>query len=192
MTTREKIINAAAEVFAQYGLSAATTKVLAEKAGVNETTLFRLFGNKEAIFDAAIQHCIRVVVDPVKITEPLRTEKDFKAAMRKCAARFYKSLTVALVRLEYFAALERPSVMTELLLDWMDAFVGPISERIKKEQGLGNIRKNADPQMAALLLNNAIFHHFTLQHIFNLKASKRYRCLDGKHIVEGWLRGITI
>lgn len=54
-TTRKKIIAAAAEVGSQVGYTRATTKAIADAAGVNEVTLFRHFGSKEKLFSAAIE-----------------------------------------------------------------------------------------------------------------------------------------
>jgi AcrR family transcriptional regulator len=53
--TRQKIIAAAAEVGSKVGYSKATTRAIAEAAGVNEVTLFRHFGSKENLFSAAIE-----------------------------------------------------------------------------------------------------------------------------------------
>lgn len=53
--TRQRIIDAAAEVGGKVGFSKATTRAIAEAAGVNEVTLFRHFGTKENLFSAAIE-----------------------------------------------------------------------------------------------------------------------------------------
>jgi len=55
--TRERILVAAREVVARKGKSAATTREIAEVAGVNEATLFRHFGTKEKLLFELIQHC---------------------------------------------------------------------------------------------------------------------------------------
>ena len=52
--TRQRIIQGAAQVFAQKGYEGATTRAIAEAAGVNEITLFRHFGNKKNLFMAMI------------------------------------------------------------------------------------------------------------------------------------------
>jgi AcrR family transcriptional regulator len=52
--TRERILRAAAEVFAEKGYAASTTRELAAAAGVNEVTLFRHFGSKSNILAAVI------------------------------------------------------------------------------------------------------------------------------------------
>jgi AcrR family transcriptional regulator len=53
--TRERILEAAALVFAEKGYARATTREMATAAGVNEVTLFRHFGNKRNLFNAVIQ-----------------------------------------------------------------------------------------------------------------------------------------
>ncbi len=50
--TRAKIIAAARELFERNGTRGTTTREVAEKAGVNEATLFRHFGSKRALLDA--------------------------------------------------------------------------------------------------------------------------------------------
>ncbi len=53
--SRQKIIQAAIELFASQGVSETTTKQIAELAQVNEVTLFRQFGNKHGLLLAVIE-----------------------------------------------------------------------------------------------------------------------------------------
>jgi AcrR family transcriptional regulator len=46
---RHRILQAAARVYTQHGWRGATTRRIAEEAGVNEVTLFRHFGSKDAL-----------------------------------------------------------------------------------------------------------------------------------------------
>ena len=52
--TRQRILQAAAQVFSEQGYTAATTRAIAAAAGVNEVTLFRRFGNKKNLLMAVI------------------------------------------------------------------------------------------------------------------------------------------
>ncbi len=54
MELREKILAAAARVYAEAGFRGATTRRIASEAGVNEVTLFRQFGSKSALIGEAI------------------------------------------------------------------------------------------------------------------------------------------
>lgn len=55
---RTRIIDAAARVYAAHGYRGATTRLIAEEAGVNEVTLFRHFGSKSALLDSMIAECV--------------------------------------------------------------------------------------------------------------------------------------
>ena len=56
MNHRDAILAATAGVFAQHGFRGATTRRIAYAAGVNEITIFRQFGSKEALIREAMQH----------------------------------------------------------------------------------------------------------------------------------------
>jgi AcrR family transcriptional regulator len=68
--TYERIIAAAKELFEKKGFAAATTKEIAELAGVSEVTLFRRFENKRRLFEETLMSCIH----PYKIEEYLENE----------------------------------------------------------------------------------------------------------------------
>ena len=51
---RQRLLAAAARVFARDGLSGATTRAIAREAGVNEVTLFRHFGTKDRLLAAVV------------------------------------------------------------------------------------------------------------------------------------------
>ncbi|MCU0625252.1 MAG: TetR/AcrR family transcriptional regulator [Gemmatimonadaceae bacterium] len=54
MDVREKILEAAVAAYSEYGFGA-TTRRVADLAGVNEVTLFRHFGSKSALMDEALE-----------------------------------------------------------------------------------------------------------------------------------------
>lgn len=53
--TRQRIISAALRLFGQVGYSRASTRAIAEAAGVNEVTLFRHFGSKKNLLMTCMQ-----------------------------------------------------------------------------------------------------------------------------------------
>ena len=56
LQSRDRILEAAVRVYGAHGFRGATTRRIAEAAGVNEVTLFRTFGSKAALIDAAIRN----------------------------------------------------------------------------------------------------------------------------------------
>lgn len=53
--TRERILQAAAEIFAEKGYARTTTRAIAQAAKVNEVTIFRHFGSKKKLLSDLIQ-----------------------------------------------------------------------------------------------------------------------------------------
>jgi AcrR family transcriptional regulator len=68
--SRERILEAAARVYAQYGFRGATTRLIAQEAGVNEVTLFRLFGSKAQLFDELLHKQLHGSTVPLLPDEP--------------------------------------------------------------------------------------------------------------------------
>ena len=50
LDSRDKILWATEELMWEYGIRETTTKLIAQKAGVNSVTIFRIFKNKEKLF----------------------------------------------------------------------------------------------------------------------------------------------
>lgn len=55
LSSRERIIKSALTLFSRQGITATTTKEIAEQAGVNEVTLFRQFRSKQGLLLALLQ-----------------------------------------------------------------------------------------------------------------------------------------
>lgn len=55
MINRERIIEAATRVYSLHGFRGATTRLIASEAGVNEVTIFRIFGSKAALLNEVAQ-----------------------------------------------------------------------------------------------------------------------------------------
>ena len=52
---RDRALDAALGLFVERGYKGATTRAIAERAGVNEVTLFRLFGTEQGLFLAVVK-----------------------------------------------------------------------------------------------------------------------------------------
>ena len=81
MISREKLIDAAATVYAETGYRGATTRRIADEAGVNEITIFRLFGTKAALIDEALRTrgVSRPGTLPTLPDEPVDPERELAA-----------------------------------------------------------------------------------------------------------------
>lgn len=79
---RHRLLHAAAEVYAQHGWRGATTRRIAEAAGVNEVTLFRQFGSKDALLGTAVAELARVTEAASLPTVPACPEAELLAWSR--------------------------------------------------------------------------------------------------------------
>ncbi len=64
--TRDRILEASARLFTSRGYKKTTTKLIAQEAGVNEVTIFRLFGKKKAIVEEIITEKL-THIDPMAL-----------------------------------------------------------------------------------------------------------------------------
>ena len=62
LDTRARIIEAAAQYLRQDGPSAVTTRGVAEKAGVQPPTIYRIFGDKDGLLEAVAEHVMSTFV----------------------------------------------------------------------------------------------------------------------------------
>src|SRR3984885_16355266 len=60
--TRSKIVDVAARLLREQGPAAVTTRGVAEAAGVQAPTIYRLFGDKDGLLDAVAEHVLAVYV----------------------------------------------------------------------------------------------------------------------------------
>ncbi len=96
MSVREAIVHAAMEIFSDKGYTGATTKEIAEKAGCNEVTLFRHFGNKENLFEESLQRFTPPSIMPKALSD--HVTGDVKKDLTGIANRY---LDAALEQLPY-------------------------------------------------------------------------------------------
>jgi AcrR family transcriptional regulator len=153
-STSERLIQAALEMFSRRGM-VATTREIAEEAGVNEVTLFRLFESKERLLAAVVQEVVRAESEALDLVDfedfDIRrditlvaevfydTHYKYKAFLRTILAhRVHPGLTQEVVReviqplrekfIRYLAEGQRRGVIRHAvnLTPAVDAFTGMI------------------------------------------------------------------
>jgi len=77
MASRHKLLAAAARIYGESGFRGATTRRIADEAGVNEVTLFRLFGSKSALIAEALREHAPRNAEPIALPdEPTDPERE--------------------------------------------------------------------------------------------------------------------
>lgn len=85
-STRQRLLDAAAQVFAREGLAGSTTREIARAAGVNEVTLFRHFHTKEGLIAAVVGQ--NFGTQPTETQAPAATTSDLRIDLLEHARRY--------------------------------------------------------------------------------------------------------
>lgn len=90
MDIRDKLLQAAARVYAETGYRGATTRRIANEAGVNEITLFRHFGSKDTLIQEALRWAA-LSDEPPRLPEtPTDAERELTEWCRAHLDHFYR------------------------------------------------------------------------------------------------------
>jgi AcrR family transcriptional regulator len=146
--TSAKILDAAAQLFAERGYAATTTRAIAERAGVNEVTIFRRFENKLGVLKAlgerfAEQSAVRAMQE---LPDPEDVPSTLLAIARQEIEGSIDNGGVAL-RLA-FDAQTVPEI-AELLGEGPQANLDGLAAYIADRQKAGQLRKDLDPAIIA-------------------------------------------
>ncbi|MGH7689527.1 MAG: helix-turn-helix domain-containing protein, partial [Gemmatimonadaceae bacterium] len=76
MEIRDRILEAATRVYALHGYRGATTRLIANEAGVNEVTLFRTFGSKDSLFKELARGQADAAVVPELSAAPVNPDRE--------------------------------------------------------------------------------------------------------------------
>jgi AcrR family transcriptional regulator len=154
MNHRDAILSAAAGVFAQHGFRGSTTRRIADAAGVNEITIFRQFGSKEALIRAAMQHLTEsagLAALPEIPTDPERELTEWSESFIQ-----HLRLRSSIIRKSMSEIEERPE-MCEFASDVPRRASNDLCLYLTALKRQGMVTEEFDPRSAAAMLMGAIF-----------------------------------
>ena len=146
--TGETILQAAAELFAERGYAGTTTRALAERAGVNEVTIFRHFKSKQGVLAALGELVARESAGFAVAAMP--DPADTRATLRELAlqeVRQAKALGVMVMRLALEARFE-PEVAAAMGETPGQNRAGLVAY-LKERQEAGDLRADLDAGVMA-------------------------------------------
>jgi AcrR family transcriptional regulator len=154
--TRERILLAAREVIARKGKRGATTREIADVAGVNEATLFRHFGTKEALIVAVAQYsCGSVELRDVALRLHGALADDLLVIGRSMLKRMeanFDMIRWSLVEADYEADIFAATTWRPQLAI-LDVLVEFLQARVESGELTG------DPRKIALVFLGLVFMH---------------------------------
>lgn len=146
--TRTAILQAAAELFGEQGYRGTTTRAIAERAGVNEVTVFRKFGNKQGLLRALGEMWAAEMAGFAVGAIPAATDtRGTLEALAKMEVQQAQRFGAPAMRLAFDARSvpEVAEVMGGGPRDNLDGLAAYLAAR----QGAGDVRQDLDPYVMA-------------------------------------------
>ncbi|MGI8696259.1 MAG: TetR/AcrR family transcriptional regulator [Mycobacteriales bacterium] len=107
---RETVLLAALEEFSRTGLEGTSTQAIADRAGISQPYLFRLYPSKKALFLAAVQRANQIIVEGFVDAAGDRSGDAAFEAMAERYLQLITDRTFLLMQLQTYAAADDPDV----------------------------------------------------------------------------------
>jgi AcrR family transcriptional regulator len=157
--TRERLIDAALEVFLQHGFARATTREIARTAGVAEGTIYRHFVDKHSLFRAVFAFAVGNLIEELGRLPDLAGRATVRENLRYLLgllSEIQQRSAPLMASIEADPELARSfAVHLEGDADAQSDIAAPLSMTavyIHAEQDLGRIRSDVDPVEAAAVV----------------------------------------
>ncbi len=154
MELRDRILQAAAALYAETGFRGATTRRIAERAGVNEITLFRHFGSKTRLLHEAVK-CAGAATNLCELTA---RPSDPRAELTEWALLTHRGLYLhaSLIRTAMAEIEERPDFMPpgQGPTVWAGIALHRYLERLREA---GRLRPGVDLDAATTMFMGTLF-----------------------------------
>lgn len=187
--TRDRLIQAAIDVLAAKGIAGATTREIANVAGVSEVTLFRHFQNKEQLLDAVSQHITALQLETLKNQE--EWTQDLRQDLLHYAWIFNNMLEEheALVRMFIGEAQRHPDeamrVFQQAALVNREQLVNYLRKGVER----GDVRSDVDLPLAVDLFTGMLLSGMLRRYVAPiLRGYERDRYIE--ECVDLFVRGI--
>jgi AcrR family transcriptional regulator len=159
--TRTRLIEATLSVAREVGYAHASTRAIAQAAGVAEGTIYRHFPDKASLFFAAVRESNGPVVAWVTTLPERAGEGTVEGNLTEAAARL-ATLRDQIMPLELAIAAdpELAAQRQRILAEAGTSLPGPpdaVAAYLAAEQRLGRVRPEIDPREAAILFLAALF-----------------------------------
>jgi AcrR family transcriptional regulator len=152
---REHLLQAALRVYAVAGARGATTRRIAQEAGVNEVTLFRHFGSKDALLQEAVTWESRRALEGVGLpAEPADPEKELLEFCRR--QHGVLSASRSLIRTSMAEFSEHPDA-TRLVCQAPVRLAEELQQYLVRLREAGLAVGDWQPRAAAAMLMGTVF-----------------------------------
>jgi AcrR family transcriptional regulator len=168
VSTRDRILDAAATVIGEHGLAKSTTKLIAREAGLSEAMLYRHFADKNELFMRVLHERLPPLGQVITRLDSRVGRGDPRETLTEIAEA---ALGFYLAAFPMTASLFSDAPLLSTFKDWVSQRgLGPqkpvmaVADYLAAEQKAGRLQGHADPEATAALLMGACFQHALLVH----------------------------
>lgn len=183
------LVEAANAVFAEKGYDAATTREIAERAGVSEGLIHRYFGGKHGLLTAILRRKGEAMHDVLRGGLP-----DQDSLHDEVRAFFLWSLDFLWTQRDFLRVLASQAILDRSIGSLMGGELNAgrvrvIREKMERHRALGHIREDVDLDVVAQLMSGLAFDSgFFMQIVFSTDREElRHMVREVVHII---VRGI--
>lgn len=155
--TDDKILEAALAVLAREGYGGATTKKIAEEAGINEVTLFRKFKSKENLIKQAKNLGLKRSIESMERTFESIDGGDLESSMSALGKHMSESMDKKTNIVTAIIEMQRRPVCEKNAPHYSTVMIDHLTKYFEEQIEKGNMR-NVNPRVAALSFFSFIFY----------------------------------
>ncbi|MHA3770461.1 TetR/AcrR family transcriptional regulator [Verrucomicrobiota bacterium sgz303538] len=150
--THDRLLSAALTIFSRDGLHGATTRAIAQEAGVNEVTLFRHFQTKERLLEALLTSIVAAAqMQDEPVDEAQWSRASLRVNLLRYAKRYYASAAgkEAFVRTMLGEARRYPEHARKIIMDVSAPVRSELVKNLEAARSAGKVRRGVDLAVAA-------------------------------------------
>jgi len=191
MNTEDKILDSTIKLLDQVGWKGATTKRIADEAGVNEVTVFRKFKNKETLLKAAKERSANTFLKELDTLFDIDDNCDVDVYLmtiwRNASKIIDKQINLIRISMEEVRGVPLEEKVLPKITEMISHH---LVEYFQKQIKRGLIRR-IDPEVAALTIFSVVFQLNIVWKIYDQKKKKEQEQYM-KNFLEIFLNGIMV
>jgi len=187
-STRDRILEAGLRVFSKKGYLGATTREIANEAGIAEVTLFRQFSSKERLFEEVIHNY--TFLPALKGLLPEIEDMNYANALSEIATRFLSRLSERreLIQIMHAEVRMYPAKVKEIYKNLVDEIYRTLASYFKEVRNRGAVR-NFHPELGARAFLGMFFSYFNAREFLQQRTYPFTEESVVKEYVDIFVRG---
>jgi AcrR family transcriptional regulator len=168
---QERILFAAAELFAEFGYNGTTTRKIAMAASVNEVTIYRHYVRKRDLYMATLAAELQGVTLPGDLLSRIAEAPDGRSALASALDAVLQTLEPKrrLLRLVQYGTLEVAQDFDPIFRYHASNFIEAVSSCLEPWVAKGDLRCSSAKSLTLTLLAIVLSHHY-LSKTFDMHA----------------------